>query len=414
MEIFMKALVLCGGIPQIALMNELKSRGITVVLADMNEKVAGRKYCDVFYPASVLDVEAVKEVAVKEKVDFVITVCADQVLEVVAQVSEELSLPCYIDFETAKNVSKKSYMKKIFVENGVPTSKHVILNDLDAGKISHLEYPIIVKPIDSYSSRGVKKVFNEDELKAAFEQAKNISRAKAVVVEEFVEGEEVTVDVYVEEGVAKLLTTSNSDKMQGDGFVIHRTRNPASVSDDIKAQIEETAQKIADAFGLKNTPMLIQLITDGKRISVIEFCARTGGGIKFRLIKRVSGFDVVKAVVDLTLGIKPHYEPQTGKQKYIVNEFLYGTPGTFDHLEGFEELLAEGIINEFHQLKNQGAEIGEIKSSGDRIACFTIQTEDIELLRKNHAIANQRIKAISTSGEDMIRHDLVSNYESKR
>ena len=123
----MKALVLCGGIPQIALMEDLRSRGITTILADMNEKVGGRKYADVFYPVSVLDVEGVKEVAIKENVDFVITVCADQVLQVVAQVSEELGLPCYIDFETAVNVSKKSYMKKIFVENGIPTSHHVII-----------------------------------------------------------------------------------------------------------------------------------------------------------------------------------------------------------------------------------------------------------------------------------------------
>ena len=112
----MKALVLCGGIPQIALMEDLKSRGITVVLADMNENVGGRKYADIFYPVSVLDPAGVKEVAIKEQVDFIITVCADQVLEVVAQVSEELGLPCYIDYQTAKNVSKKSYMKKIFWE----------------------------------------------------------------------------------------------------------------------------------------------------------------------------------------------------------------------------------------------------------------------------------------------------------
>ncbi len=409
----MKALVLCGGIPQIALMEDLKSRGITVVLADMNEKVAGRKYCDIFYPVSVLDKEAVKQVAIKEKVDFLITVCADQVLEIVAQVSDELSLPCYIDADTAANVSKKSYMKKIFCENGVPTSKHIVLSELDFDKITELEFPIIVKPVDSYSSRGVKKVLNNEELETAFYEAKNISREGNVIVEEFVEGEEVTVDVYVENGVAKLLTTSISDKVKGEGFVIHRTRNPAGVSDDILAKIQDTAQKIADGFGLKNSPMLIQLITDGKRISVIEFCARTGGGIKFRLIKRVSGFDVVKAVADLTLGLKPHYEDDGRPRPYIINEFLYAKEGVIDRLEGFEELLAEGIINEYYQLKASGTKVGSMKSSGDRIACFTIQTNDIETLKKNHAIANSRIKVLGTNGEDLIRHDLVDNLSEK-
>ena len=150
----------------------------------MNENVSARKFVDKFYPVSVLDVEGVRDVAVKEKVDFVITVCADQVLEVVAKVSEELGLPCYIDYATAENVSKKSYMKKIFCEHGIPTSQYVILNKLDESKIKHLEYPLIVKPVDAYSSRGVCKVNSFEELKPAFENAVAISRAKNAIVEE--------------------------------------------------------------------------------------------------------------------------------------------------------------------------------------------------------------------------------------
>ena len=59
----MKALVLCGGLPQIAMMKELKSRGVTVVLADMNEKVGARAYADIFYPVSTFDIPALTEVA---------------------------------------------------------------------------------------------------------------------------------------------------------------------------------------------------------------------------------------------------------------------------------------------------------------------------------------------------------------
>lgn len=407
----MKALVLCGGVPQIALIKELKSRNITTILADMNENVAARKYADKFYKVSTLDVEGIKGVAVKENVDFLITVCADQVLQVVAQVSEMLELPCYIDYETAENVSKKSYMKKIFVENGVPTSRHIIMEDLDLEKVQELTFPLIVKPVDSYSSRGVKKVADFTELENAFSEAKKISRTSTVIVEEFVSGNELTVDVYVEEGKANVLCISNLDKVgDSDRFVIHRSTYPAAISADIENQIKETAQKIADSFNLKNTPMLIQLINNGEKISVVEFCARTGGGVKFRLIKRATGFDVVKAVVDLTLGLKPHVEKNNQKQQYIINEFLYCNPGVFDHLEGFDELLDEGIISEYHQLKNPGVEFSEIKSSGDRVACFTIQTDDYADMMNKHETANKRIKAVSVTGEDLIRHDLPAKH----
>ena len=86
----MKALVLCGGVPQIELLKQLKERKITSVLCDINEKVEARKYADIFYAVSTLDVEKLTEVAKKEEVDFLLSVCADQVLEVVAQISDKL------------------------------------------------------------------------------------------------------------------------------------------------------------------------------------------------------------------------------------------------------------------------------------------------------------------------------------
>ena len=407
----MKALVLCGGIPQIAAIKELKKRGITTILADMNENVAAREYADGFYKVSVLDVDGVRNLAKEQEIDFIISVCADQVLQVAAQVSEELGLPCYIDFATAENVSKKSYMKKVFWDNNIPTSKFVIMDEFDEEKIKHLEYPIIVKPVDAYSSRGVTKVSNLEELKAAFEKAKNISRTNNAIVEEFVEGDEVTVDVYVEDGIAHILCLTNLYKIGEDGkFIINRSHIPAMISKDIEDQIVDTAQKIVDAFGLKNCPMLIQLISTGEKISVVEFCARTGGGIKFVMIKKASGFDVVKAVIDLALGNKPHVEDFEKSKTITVNEFVYCNPGELDHIEGFEELLNEGVITEYNQFKLKGASFGEINGSGDRVAYFSIVSDNEEDIKARHKIANQRIKAISTEGKDLIRHDLLGKY----
>lgn len=407
----MKALVLCGGIPQIALINELKSRGIETVLADMNENVKARAYADKFCKASVLDVEAIKAVAIEEKVDFLITVCADQVLEVVAKIAGELGLPWYIDAETAENVSKKSYMKRIFWENGVPTTKFVVVDGYHPEEFSDLSYPIIVKPTDAYSSRGVTRVNNDEELKSALALALSISREGRAIVEEFAEGEEISVDVYVEDGVAHVLCLTNLYKIGESGkFVINRSRIPAAVSEDITDLIAETAQKIATAFGLKNTPMLIQLISDGKKISVIEFCARTGGGIKFQMIKKFSGFDVVRAVVDLTLGTKPHVGEIKHPEKITVNEFVYCNPGTLDHNEGFEELLREGVICDYSEFKMPGSVFGEIKGSGDRVAFFSVEADTEEELRKKHKIANERIRSFSTEGVDLIKHDLIEKF----
>lgn len=404
-----KALVVAGGIAQAALIEELKSRGIYVILADMNPKAVAVPFADKFYPISTMDVEALEKLAIAEKVDFIITACADQVLLVVAKISEKLGLPCYIDYNTAKLVSDKTYMKDVFVKCGVPTSKHIIMGEFDKEKIKDFEFPLVVKPVDSYSSRGVRKVLDFEETEKAFAEAVQISRTKTAIVEEFCEGEELTVDVYVEDGKAHVLTTSISDKIADkDRFVIYRTKNPAPVSDSVKAQIEDTAQKIADGFNLKDSPMLIQMISDGKKISVLEFCARTGGSIKFRLIKKASGFDVIKAVADLTEGKKPHVGELKAESKFITNTFLYCKSGVFDHAEGFEELKAEGIITEYYIFSAKGREFKNITCSGDRMGSFTVQADDMEELKKKHEIAIGRVKAVSKEGIDLIRHDLVT------
>lgn len=408
----MKALVLAGGFAQIELLKQLKERGITTVLADGNANALARPYADIFYQLAIFDIEAVKEVALREEVDFLITVCADQVLLVVAQVSEMLGLPCYIDYQTAVNVSDKKYMKKIFWEKNIPTSRYVQLEALDWDAIAHLRYPLIVKPVDAYSSRGVRKAVNREELERFFAEAAEISRAGGVIVEEFVSGGEISVDVYVENGEAKVLCVSNSEKINdADRFIIFRGRYPVAATPALLEKIRVVAQQIADAFGLKDCPMLVQMISDGENVSVLEFCARTGGNMKYLLIKRSCGFDVIKAVIDLTLGIKPHVEMTEPEAKYIVNDFVYCQPGTFARLEGFEEMMKDGVLTDFCVLRPAGFQVRGVTSSSDRIAGFTVTGNSLEEFNEKHRKIVDSVKVLDTEGRDIMRHDLLPNLK---
>lgn len=407
-EVLMKALVLCGGVPQVALINELKSRGIYTLLADMNDNVPAIEYADEFHNISVFDYDRIRDLAKSKKVDFVLTACADQVLLVQAKVSEELNLPCYIDYNTAVKVSSKEIMKSLFNEYGIPSSKYVIMNSFKPSKLKDLCYPLIVKPVDSYSSRGVTIVNCPDDMKDAFEIAYSISRSKRIIVEEYVIGNEITVDAYVENGTAHVLCISDIDKIP-DTCIIRRTKCPASISLSLTKRIEMVANKIAKAFGLYNTPLLIQIITDGEKLSVIEFCARTGGGDKFRLIKSVSGFDVIKAIVDLTIGLEPHVEPFSFKQ-YIVSEFLYCKPGIVEKIEGLDYLLDNSLVDEFYQLKQFGSLVNTPTSSGDRFAYYTIIDKSMAKVHERDLKTNSIIKVLDDYNVDILRHDLIADY----
>lgn len=405
----MKALVIAGGLPQIELIKQLKGRGIEALLADGSPAAVARPYADKFFHVDVFDMEAIKDIAVNEKVDFLITVCADQVLLVVAKVSEDLGLPCYIDYETCQNVSDKIRMKRIFKASGVPTTDYVETDHLDLDVISKLKYPLVVKPVDAYSSKGVRKAENLEELKQYYEEAHEIGRSGRVIVEEFFAGEEISVDAFVVNGKAKILNSvTNSEKVKDkDRFVIFRGRYPVKASEAVMKQIEEICQKIADGFGLVNAPLLVQLLHDGDRVSVLEFCARTGGNMKYLLIKYASGVDVIGATLDITLGQTPDLSPKFERHNYVVNDFVYCKPGVFDHFEGFEELEKEGVINEFHPVRLKGTQMRGVTSSSDRIAGMNIVADTLEEYNAKREKINASVKVIDENGEDIMRHDLL-------
>jgi len=406
----MKALVIAGGLPQIELIKQLKEQGIKTLLADGSPAAVARPYADKFFHVDVFDIEAIKDIAVNEIVDFLITVCADQVLLVVAKVSEMLGLPCYIDYETCKDVSDKIRMKRIFKENSIPTTDYVETDHLDMEVIGKLKYPLVVKPVDAYSSKGVRKAVNFEELKQYYEEAHQISRSGGVIVEEFFSGDEISVDAFVVNGKAKVLNVTNSEKVKNkDRFVIFRGRYPVLASAAVMRQIEDICQKIADGFGLINAPLLVQLLHNGDKVSVLEFCARTGGNMKYLLIKYASGVDVIGATIDITLGKNPDLSKKNKTHNIVVNDFVYCKPGIFDHFEGFEELEKEGVINEFHPVRIKGTEMHGVTSSSDRIAGMNIVADTKEQYNEKLHRINQTVKVVDSDGNDIMRHDLLPN-----
>lgn len=404
----MKALVLAGGVPQIALIKELKSRWFNVVLCDYLDNPAAKSCADVFYQVSTLDIEGILMVAKKEKVDMVITVCTDQALLTMAKVSEILQLPCYLDYATALNVTNKEYMKKIMVENDVPTAQYCILSNGDFSKIGKFSYPLIVKPVDCNSSKGVKLVENIEDMKNAFVEAKNLSRSGNVIIEEFITGKELSVDVYVENGIAKVLCISEIEKIpKNDKFVIFRSKCLSDLQENVLNLIQKTTQRIADAFKLSNTPMLVQLINSDENVYVLEFSARTGGGEKFNVIKKLTGFDVVKAVVDLTMGRYPHVKDVI-TNSYAISEFIYCKPGILQKIVGLDELLECNVITDAYFLKDKGTIINDISSSGDRVAGFTIVDSSLENLKMRHNKVISTLKVLDINHVDIMYHDFMT------
>lgn len=403
----MKILVLAGGSDQIALINELKQRSHSVILVDYFENPPAKSYADKHYVASTLDVEQVKQIAVHEKVNLITTACTDQALLTVANVSEQLGLPCYISYQTGLNVTNKSYMKKVLMKNGIPTAKFKILDRVDLDAVADFSFPLVVKPVDCNSSKGVKKVECVEDLPGYLEDAINFSRTKTAIVEEFKSGNEISADFYVENGKAKYLSATSSLKIKNrKSFTILCSDYPA-INDRQREQLVCIAQSVVDAFELKNCPLLIQLIANENEMNVIEFSARMGGGSKYNLIHFLSGVDIMSKYVDLVLGQTPTVSPS--KQiEYCKMVYLYCKPGVFDHVEGLAELREKGVIDAFFEYKTRGMEITHAETSGDRPAGYLISAKTADELAQKLNYVDSFIKVVADNGEDIMMHGLFA------
>lgn len=378
----MKILVLAGGFDQIALIRELQKRGNIVYLADFFENPPAKKYADKYFCISTLDEDAIYKLACEEQVSLITTACTDQALMTVAAVSERLGLPCYISSEIARNVTNKAYMKDKFSQYGIPTAKWKLLEselDCNGFKLLELTFPLIVKPCDCNSSKGVVRVKNQIELEHAVRQAFQLSRSKKVIVEEFKEGDEVSIDVWKDREGAKILSVSRTCKIKENtnNFTIYQSKYPVEMSDTLIEKIRCTAEKICGAFRLDNCPLLIQAIIQGEDFNVIEFSARMGGGSKYKLIEHTANVDIMKIYVNRILGDESQIiEPVWSKNKMELN-YVYGYNGIFSSLVGFDNYLKTGEIKELFQYKTVGSEITKRITSSDRIVGFLIEADSM-------------------------------------
>ena len=401
-------LVLAGGSDQADLMDVLREKfgECYIILADMAPRVIASSHADKHLQISTMDFDAVRKAAVEEKVDCIITACGDQPLITMATLSEELGLPCYLTKDEALSMTNKLFMKKIMIENGIPTSKFRYIHDVEED-ISDLQYPLMIKPADCNGSLGVRKANNHEQFVEFFTKAKEYSFSHYAIVEEFKEGKEVGIDCYALDGKAQMLMMGEVRKKKiGDSvLLIYQTYMPADISDKAKENLQKVANDITRVFKLDNTPILIQTLVDGDEVNVIEFAPRIGGASKHRTVTLKTGFDILRANVDAMFGERPEVKTIPNDNMYSRNH-VYARPCTYSHVENVDELIKYGIIEEYIPYKVCGAQVGEFLASRDRVGSFLVKAPTLEELKEKIKSAVSTLKVYDTDGNEVMKREI--------
>lgn len=303
------------------IVEKAKEMGVyTICFAWANGAVC-KDIADEFYPISIVEKDEILRICQSKQIDGVCTIASDVAAPTVAYVANAMGLVGN-NYESAVIANNKGLMRNAFKKHNIPCpwfNEIASMNDL--ANVDML-FPLIVKPVDRSGSLGVTKVDNINQLRFAIDCAINNSFSKRAMVEQFVEGREISVEFISYNGEHYPLQITDKVTTGAPHFVELEHHQPSTLPDDIKDKIYSITKKAIDSLGLTNGATHTEYkITPNGDIYIIELGGRMGGDfIGSDLVQLSTGYDFLKGVVDVALG--QFTEPVIAKNTYSGVFFL--------------------------------------------------------------------------------------------
>lgn len=390
-----KLMILGASILQVPAIEKAKSMGLEVIAVDMNPDAIGFKIPGIVKEViSTIDTSAILEAAKRYQINGIMTLASDMPMQSVAIVSREMGL-VGISEDTALKATNKAFMRDALKEANLPIPFYFHVKGKDEFKkaverIRAAGYKCIVKPADNSGSRGIDLLDNEMNLDSAYEYTFQFSRGGEILVEEFMEGSEVSVETLAIDGEVHVIQITDKLTTGAPYFVEMGHSQPSMLDTSIKERISDIAIAANKVIGINNGPSHTEIIVTKDGPKIVELGARLGGDcITTHLVPLSTGVDIVECSIKIALGEKPDLESKWEKGAAI--RYLKTAKGRVKEIKGVQD--AENIpgIVQISIVHGMGEQVGEIRNSVDRVGFVIAQGENAI---KAVAIAEEGIKSI--------------------
>lgn len=363
----MKKLAIIGAsYLQEPLVRKAKEMGLEVHCFAWEEGAVCKDIADYFYPISIVEKEQILKKCQEIGIDGITTIASDVAAPTVAYIANKMGL-IGNDYDAAVRANNKYLMRNAFIKAGVPCPKYIMFSESDVpsseilDKLRDVQLPLIVKPSDRSGSLGVTKVETPSDFFPAIEKAISVSFKKQVMVEEFIEGREISVEFISYKGIHYPLQITDKVTTEAPHFVELEHHQPSSLSAEMYANIYEITKKALNALGHTNGASHTEYkITKEGRIAIMEIGGRMGGDfIGSDLVRLSTGYDFLKGVIDVALG--NFEEPSLTEKKcsgvyFLCKETEFLLP-IIQNADKYSEIVKAEVIDT--TLRN-------VECSGDR------------------------------------------------
>lgn len=371
-----RLLVIGASVLQLPAIKRARELGLYVGVIDYNPDAVGVPLADEYFNVSTIDECGVVEVAKRFAPDGIMTLATDMPMRSIAAATAETGLTG-ISYETAVRSTDKGEMIKAFRAADVAHPWFYIVEDeasLDklAGK---LEYPCIIKPTDNSGSRGVFLAENKDCLLSAYGYSRASSRGGRVIVEEYLRGRELSVEIMVVGGEPKVLAVTDKLTTGAPHFVEMGHSQPPSLSGDELASVCDLARRAVISVGITTGPAHVEIMLTDKGARMVELGARMGGDcITTHLVPLSTGIDMIEATIRASMGEVPDVERKFERGSAI--RYFDVPAGVISSIDGVDEAMKIHGVRQITVVKGVGEQVGEIGSSTDRVGFVIADGED--------------------------------------
>lgn len=362
-----RLLVLAAGILQVPVIKRAREMGVYVIAADGDPNACGLKYADKPIVANITSEEDMLRVAREEKIDGVIHPCSEVSMNVMGRINDELHLSG-ISKEQAVRATNKHLMREAFEAYGAPSPKSRCFTDVEVAWgafCTDFTGACILKPSRNSGSRGIAKISSNikmDEFARLFEISKNESRDKQVMLEQFIEGPEFSIEIIVWNGKVNVLTITDKKTTEAPHFVELGHNQPSCFSSKTVEKIKAAAVAGVKALGVNNCACHAEVKVQDGDPYIMEIGARMGGDFISTVLTPLStGVDMIAAAVNCALGIEPCLRP-TKRQQGVCIRYFCPKPGVLKGISNME-ILNDPRVYEWEIYHKVGDIIPEVTSS---------------------------------------------------
>lgn len=361
---------------QLPLIRKAKSMGLETHAFAWECGDIGEKEADYFHPISIIEKEQILEECRRLGISGICSIASDLAVITVNYVAEKMGLAGN-GIDSSLITTNKYHMKKAFEAGNVPVARCLPVTSDEIPDTSGFTYPIIVKPTDRSGSRGVTRLDSAaDDLQGAVKRAIGQSFEKKALIEEYIFGDEYSVECISCNGDHHLLAVTKKYTTGDPNYIEKAHLEPAMTDAGTSEKIRCTVFSALDSIGVRNGASHSEIKINGDEIKVIEIGARMGGDmIGSDLVKLSSGYDFVKAVIDVCLGDQPELPAEDGEQRCAAIRYLI-SDDDYEALEQLKEKDPDILL----EVNTDWADDGPVIDSSSRKGYYIMVSGSVERL----------------------------------